>query len=91
MSEYRVKVFQYLHKPYQVLFLEEDELVLFTVLFFLAFVFGGIFWILIIPCVFGYASIKKRLPRGHLRHYLYKLGVVNLKGYPSYFEDRFNE
>jgi len=91
MSEYRAKVFQYLHKPYQVLFFEEDELVLFVVLFLLAFVFGGIFWVLIIPCIFGYVSIKKRLPRGHLKHVLYVIGLVTLKGYPNFFEDRFIE
>jgi len=91
MPEHRAKVFQYLHKPYQVLFFEEDELVLFVILFLLAFIFGGIFWIMIIPCIFGYTTIKKRLPRGHLRHIFYAVGLVGLKGYPSFFENKFIE
>jgi len=87
----RVRVFQYLHRPYQVLFFEEDDLVLLVLALILALCFGGKFWILIIPFVFGYASLKRKLPRGYLRHLLYATGLVKLKGLPTFFEDKFNE
>jgi len=87
----RVRVFQYLHRPYQVLFFEEDDLVLLVLALILALCFGGKLWILIIPFTFFYASLKRRLPRGYLRHIFYATGLVKLKGLPTFFEDKFNE
>ena len=52
----RVRVFQYLHRPYQVLFFEEDDLVLLVLALILALCFGGKLWILIIPFTFFYAT-----------------------------------
>ena len=89
----RLRVFHYLHKPYQVLFFEEDDLVLLAVALFLMLCFDvkGKFLLLVIPFVFVYASLKRRLPRGYLRHLLYATGLVKLRGLPTFFEDRFNE
>lgn len=86
---YRVP--QYLHKPHQVLFMDSDEFVVFTIFFFLALVFGYVFWLMLFVGPYLYYRSKKKNPRGFLRHYLYKLGVMNIKGAPTYFERRFVE
>lgn len=91
MEYQKVKVPQYLHKPYQVLFFEVDELLALVLVFVLALFFGGIFWVLIIPFVYLLSYLKKRFPRGYIRHLFYALGLIKLKNLPTYFENEFFE
>lgn len=87
----KYKIPQYLHRQHQILFLDADEFV-FVILFLLfALIFGYIFWILLFVVPFAYAKGKKKYARGFLKHLLYKLGVFNFKGAPSYFENKFSE
>jgi hypothetical protein len=53
--------------------------------------FGGVTWILLIVVPWTYSRMKNKYPRGFLRHGLYFIGLVELKGYPSPFEEEFTE
>lgn len=82
---------QYLHRPYQVLFFETEELVMLILGFFLALSFGKVFWILFIILPFLMAKAKRTMPRGYLKHILYLTGLVSFKGAPFSFETKFRE
>jgi type IV conjugative transfer system protein TraL len=82
---------QYLSSPFQVLWFETDELIIvFTFLIF-ALIFGYLFWLLLFLGPYLYTRLKKKYPRGFLRHMLYFIGLIHIKGYPSYFEKEFFE
>lgn len=86
------KVFpQYLSAPFRVLWFEPDEMVIFLACFTLAMIYGWAFWVSVVVGPWGYTKIKKRYPRGFLKHALYFAGIVSLKGYPEFFEERFIE
>jgi len=57
----------------------------------LAFLFGGIFWILFIIGPFFIFRKKKKSPRGYIKHLLYLTGMYTFKGSPSAFESKFYE
>jgi len=83
---------QYLTQPYQLLWFEPDDMVVMTGAYLMAMIFSGWFWwlmMIVLPTV--YSKAKKGQPRGFLRHSLYKLGWVPMKGYPEFFEDEFIE
>ncbi len=91
---------QYLTSPLQFLWFEIDELGVALLSLFLAaqvsFDVGLIMKMVISLCfmvlaVWGYSTLKKKYPRGFFRHLTYFIGLTNLKGYPSFFEDRFWE
>lgn len=85
------KIPQYLHKQHQVLFFESDELAFIMLLFLLALMFGYVFWILLFVLPALYMKIKKKYPRGALKHLFYTIGVISFKGAPSYFEKNYHE
>lgn len=82
---------QYLSAPFQILFWEADDMG--VIMIFLAFALssGGWWWVMLLIGPYIYSSIKKNRPRGYLRHLLYMAGLVELKGYPSYWEQEFRE
>jgi type IV conjugative transfer system protein TraL len=82
---------QYLSSPFQVLWFETDELVIVVVFLIFALIFGYLFWLLLFVGPYLYTRLKKKYPRGFLRHVLYFIGLIRLKGYPSYFEKEFFE
>lgn len=79
---------QFLHRPYQVLFFEMDDLILIILLFSLALIFGGIFWVLFFVVPYVMSIFKKRFPRGYVKHMIYFLGLFAFKFAPSVFENR---
>jgi hypothetical protein len=54
-------------------------------------VFGGIFWLGMIAAPLSYGLLKRRYPRGFLRHMFYMIGWTKLHGYPTFFEEEFVE
>ena len=75
-----------------MLWFELDELLLMFVLASLGLIMrDGILWSmsLVIPSI--YSRIKRRYPRGFLKHFFYFLGLVELKGYPVFFDKHFLE
>ncbi len=82
---------QYLSAPLQVLWFEPDELGVVFAFFLFAMLYGSFFWALLFMAPWYYSRIKRRYPRGFFRHVLYFAGLTGMKGYPSYFEERFIE
>jgi len=80
---------QYLSSPFQVLWFETDELGIIFLFFTVALIYGGVSWIMLLAGPWMYSKLKKKYPRGFLRHLLYFMGLVSMKGYPSYFEEEF--
>lgn len=82
---------QYLSSPIQVLWWEADELGVIFVCFTLAMIFGGPFWALLILGPMIYSRMKKKYPRGFLKHVLYFTGIRDLSPYPGPYVNRFFE
>ncbi|MBN2570073.1 MAG: type IV conjugative transfer system protein TraL [Deltaproteobacteria bacterium] len=82
---------QYLSDPLQVLWFEPDELSMMFIFFGLAMVYGSFFWILMVLVPWFYSRAKRKYPKGFLKHMLYFIGILNIKGYPIFFEDTFIE
>ena len=82
---------QYLSAPYQVLWFESDDIGITTLLFILAMMFGGWFWLIMIVGPIVYMKVKFKYTRGFLKHLLYFTGMFTMNGYPSFFEKEFTE
>lgn len=82
---------QYLSCPYQVLWLETDDMGVFFAFFILALMFGGWFYLLMVVMPFLYGRFKHKYPRGFLKHMLYFTGIINIKRYPTFYENHFVE
>jgi len=82
---------QYLSSPLQVLWFEPDELCIMLISFILAMIYGWFFWILLVVAPWLYSKMKRKYPRGFFKHVLYFLGLLNIKGYPIFFEEIFVE
>jgi len=82
---------QYLSRPFQVLWAELDELAIFLALLTMALIYGGWTWLLFVVGMYFYSRIKRRKPRGFLKHVLYVCGFIAMKNYPDYFQKEFHE
>ena len=82
---------RYLHRPLQVLWWEADEFAIVMIFFTLALIYGYLFWLLMIAVPYGYSKFKRKYPRGFIFHLLWFVGLLNFKGYPSFFEKEFRE
>lgn len=80
---------QHLSAPFQVLWFETDELGVLVFFFMLAMMFGSFLWFLVFGGPYIYSRAKRAYPRGFLKHSLYFLGILKMKGYPIFFERRF--
>lgn len=85
------KMPQYLSCPYQILWFEPDDLSIMLIGYVLAMTFGGFFWLVMFGAPLGYTLVKRRYPKGMLRHFFYMLGWTRLHGYPTFFEEDFVE
>jgi hypothetical protein len=92
MSEkYGYRVPKFLHRPYQVLFFDSEDLGMLFFFFMLGFLFGGIFWIIAITGSYVVLKKKRKSPRGYIKHLFYLLGLYDFKNCPSVFENKFYE
>jgi len=83
---------RYLNAPLQVMWLESDELALFFGGLTVALLFDSwVLWILPVALPYLYGRLKKKYPRGFLKHCLYFAGFMKLEGYPTFFEQEFLE
>lgn len=82
---------QYLSKPFQILWFEIDELVIFLFTLTLALIYGKLMWIIFLAIQYFYTRTKKNKPRGFLKHILYVLGFIKMTNYPQYFQREFHE
>ncbi len=87
----KVRTNKYLHKPFRLLWFEADEIFLFFVgLTFSIYVtpWIGLFFFFLILLI---RRNKDKQPRGFIRHFFYYLGLLRFKGYPTFFENSFQE
>jgi len=82
---------QYLSKPFQILWFEVDELVIFLFSLTLALIYGKLMWIVFLAVQYFYTRTKRTRSRGFLKHVLYLLGFLRMKNYPEYFQREFHE
>jgi type IV conjugative transfer system protein TraL len=82
---------QYLSKPFQVLWFEVDELIIFLFTLTLALIYGKVMWVAFLAIQYFYTRTKRKKPRGFLKHGLYMLGFIQMKNYPDYFQREFHE
>ncbi len=82
---------QYLHRPIQLLWWEQDQIVAIIVGYLLGFFLGGWWYLGLVAVPWAYFRLRRRLPRGALIHAQYAAGLLTLPGYPTYFERRFEE
>jgi type IV conjugative transfer system protein TraL len=82
---------QYLSQPYQVLWFELDDIVLFVMAIIVAQAVGGLTWFGLILVPWGCTKVKRNYPRGFSKHLLYYLGLTKLSHYPDYFTKDFTE
>ena len=86
---------QYLHRPFQVLWFETDELVfIFAMMGFLILSDSIPIWIwitLLVSGLWGFRKLKERYPRGFAKHFMYESGLVSYKGYPGADKGEFYE
>lgn len=81
----------YLSSPLTVLWFETDTMVMIFMGFMFGNVIGGWLWLSIIVLPLVFETAKKTASRGFLKHLLYYAGLVEMKGYPSYFDKDFKE
>ena len=80
--EDKVRLPQYMHLPMQFLWFDTEEMMVIVFFYVFALVFGGYVWIGVIVGPYLYMQVKRKKPRGFLRHLIYSLGFTKLKGYP---------
>lgn len=84
---------QYLHRPPQVLWFDQQEfIVLISVLFVGVVIIGGVIgWVLFASLLFIVLPWKRRQPRGAIPHLAYRLAVLKFRGYPLSTQSDFAE
>jgi predicted membrane-bound mannosyltransferase len=91
MDSERLHFPQYLHRPFRIGWFESDELLLMIAMYLIAVVSYIKVFFAIPVVIYLYKKEKARRPRGFMRHFLFNLGFIGIKGYPSAFCDRFEE
>jgi len=87
--EYRVP--EYLHRPIQVLWFEQDELLSIVMGYVVGFMAGGWWYLSVIGVPYAYIKIRRMRERGFLIHLQYALGLLTFKGYPGAFQHYYSE
>jgi hypothetical protein len=82
---------QFLHRPYRIGPFESDEIVIMVVYVFIAYCMTRKLLLLLPLIIYYYRKYKEKNPRGYFKMIRYKLGIMNFKGYPISFIDKFEE
>ena len=70
----------------------DDMIMAYASAIMFGFLIGGwAGWIAAFVVPFYYGKVKKRYPRGFVKHVGYLLGIITFKGYPGYFQQKFRE
>ncbi|EFR6141884.1 hypothetical protein IAH82_002936 [Escherichia coli] len=77
------RLFRYPHQPIQIFWFDRDEWLMLVVSYIASMQFGGITWAIVFPLSIAAIKIKRTKGRGFFRHTLYKLGFVEIYGYPN--------
>lgn len=87
----RLRFPQYLHRPFRIVWFEIDELILMIALYVVVVMTTYKAFPIIPLAIYFYKKEKAKRPRGFFKHTMFNLGLIDLKGYPSAFSDRFEE
>jgi type IV conjugative transfer system protein TraL len=90
-AKYGCRMPQYLSNPIQMLWWEQDEVVVIMVTLCGALFVGGWAWLALLVGPFSYSRFKKTYPKGFLKHLLFMVGLMKFEGYPTAFEKHFIE
>ena len=82
---------QYLHKPVQILWFDQQEFILVVATIFVATVVGGLIGWLLVGVLLLFIPWKRTKPRGFIPHLAYRWGMLRFKGYPGPTQSRFFE
>ena len=86
-----VRPYRYLHRPYRILWFETEEIAL----LFMGFIFALVvsIWLLIpfVVTTIIVRKVKKKMPRGFLKHLFYFAGYYRFPGAPTAHEKTFQE
>jgi len=83
-DDWRSSCPQYLHRPFQFLWFESDELSVVIIFATVALILDSkLWWGIAVAVPMLYMRLKKSYPRGFLKHSLYALGVVQFRSYPD--------
>lgn len=82
---------QYLSKPFQILWFEMDEIMIFFFFLTMALIYGKWLWLVFLVVMYLYSKTKRNQARGFLKHVLYAFGLIQMKQYPDYFTQEFHE
>ncbi len=77
------RLFRYPHQPIQIFWFDRDEWLMLVVSYIASMQFGGITWAIVFPLSIAAINIKRTKGRGFFRHTLYRLGFVEIYGYPN--------
>ncbi|AYN25591.1 hypothetical protein D8682_00485 (plasmid) [Buttiauxella sp. 3AFRM03] len=77
------RLFRYPHQPIQIFWFDRDEWLMLVVSYIASMQFGGITWAIVFPLSIAAIKIKRTKGRGFFRHTLYRLGFVEIYGYPN--------
>lgn len=81
----------FLSDPFQVLWLQSDDLLLCVGGFMMGNFLGGWFWSTLILLPVMNMFLKKSQPRGYIKHLFYVFCLAIPKHYPEYFDREFLE
>lgn len=79
----RVRVPKFMHLPLQILWFDTEEISIIMIGYTIGLVFGGLAWIALVLGPVFYIPIKRKQPRGFMKHMLFRIGLAHLKGYPG--------
>lgn len=88
----QVRVPQYLHMPGQLLWFDTEELMVLVVAYTMANTLGSKWaWLVGFALAGLFIWVKRRKPRGFIRHALYQAAIYKLEHYPPAPVRRFYE
>jgi len=77
------RFFKYPHMPIQIFWFDRDEWMILVATYLASMQLGGVAWAILFPISIVIIKIKRTKGRGFFRHCLYKLGLVEIYGYPN--------
>lgn len=85
------RLFRYPHLPIQIFWFDRDEWLILIASYLASMQLGGLTWLVVFPASIVAIKIKRSKGRGFFRHTLYKIGLVELPGYPNSSASKLEE
>ncbi|TRZ50566.1 hypothetical protein D4S03_06580 [bacterium] len=83
---------RYLHLPVKVANkVEIEDIAIGVSIYAVGYMTSWVVWVLGLFVIIKYMKAKKNNPRGFLHHWMMKIGIKKVPGYPPLIESRFIE